>query len=102
MYDTQGLYALYLGKQEGFGDKLRSVIAQFHYAHEIRKFKGQGILFNVHMYVPEHHPVTNEIFFEREDDAHLIKVCIFRRIHRVNGIFYSVLLAILELEDQQI
>ena len=26
------------------------------------------------MYVPEYHPDTNEIFFEREDDAHLIKV----------------------------
>ena len=50
---------------------------QFHYAHEIRKFESQGIPFNVHMYVPEYHPDTNEIFFEREDDAHLIKVCIF-------------------------
>ena len=66
-----------LGKQEGFGDKLRSVMAQFHYAHEIRKFVGQGIPFNIHMYVPEHHPDTNEVFFEREDEAHLIKVCSF-------------------------
>ena len=26
------------------------------------------------MYVPEHHPETNDVFFEREDEAHLIKV----------------------------
>ena len=56
--------------------KLRSVMAQFHYAHEIRKFESHGIPFNVYMYVPDHHPDTNEIFYEREDEEHLVKVCI--------------------------
>jgi len=56
-------------------------MVQFHYAHEIRKFEDQRIPFNIHMYVPEHHPDTNEIFFEREDEAHLIKVRIFRRMY---------------------
>ena len=28
----------------------------------------------MYMYVPECHPETHDIFFEREDEAHLIKV----------------------------
>ena len=75
MPNTCGLCdSINVGKLEGFEDKLRSLLAQFHYTYEIRKFEALGIPFNVYMYVPEHHPETNDVFFEREDEAHLIKV----------------------------
>jgi len=30
--------------------------------------------FRTHMYVPEVHPATSQVFYEREDEAHLLKV----------------------------
>ena len=78
MPNTYGLYdSINVGKLEGFEDKLRSLLAQFHYTYEIRKLEAQETPFNVYMYVPEHHPETNDVFFEREDEAHLIKVILF-------------------------
>ena len=75
MPNTYGLYdSINVGKLEGFEDKLRALLTQFHYTYEIRKFEAQGIPFNVYMYIPEHHPGTNDVFFEREDEAYLIKV----------------------------
>jgi len=40
----------------------------------VREYQCKGIPFQIYMYVPEIHPNTNEVFYEREDDAHLLKV----------------------------
>ena len=63
-----------IGKTEGFEDQLRSILAQFHFAYEIHRFEAQGVPFRTYLYVPEQHPQTKNIFYEREDEAHLIKV----------------------------
>ena len=65
-----------IGKTESFEDQLRSVLAQYHFAYEIKQFEAKEVPFRSHLYVPEKHPATNDRFFEREDEAHLIKVCI--------------------------
>jgi len=49
-------------------------VDQYHFVHSVKMFQAKGIMFNLFMYVPEKHPVTKEIFYEREDEAHLIKV----------------------------
>jgi len=51
-----------------------SILAQYHYAYIIKSFEAKGVMFRMYMYVPENHPETNEVFYEREDEAHLIKV----------------------------
>lgn len=61
------------GKTEEFEDQLRSVLAQFHFSHEVKQFEAKGVPFQSYLYVPEKHPVTNDTFFEREDEAHVIK-----------------------------
>ena len=37
-------------------------------------YEERGVPFRTYMYVPEVHPVTNATFYEREDDAYLLKV----------------------------
>jgi len=76
LYGNYLVLFYYIGKSESFEDKLRSILAQFHYMYEIEKYEAQGIPFKTYMYVPEHHPETKNLFYEREDEAHLIKVCI--------------------------
>jgi len=51
-----------IGKSEDFEDKLRSILAQFHYVQEIEKYEAKGIPFKTYMYIPEHHPETNDLF----------------------------------------
>ena len=61
---------------ESFPSKLRSVIGQMEYAHEIHVWDSErGIPFRTHMYVPEKHPMTQRDFHEREDEGHVFKVC---------------------------
>ena len=64
----------YIGKSESFTQKLRSILAQFEFAHEVRKWQAKGVPFQTHLYVPEIHPVTQMPFCEREDEAHVLKV----------------------------
>ena len=61
------------GKTESFEDKLRSILAQFEFSKTIREYDLKGIHFRAYMYVPERHPDTNEVFYEREDVAHLLE-----------------------------
>lgn len=53
---------------------LRSILAQFEFSYQIRKYDEQGIPFRTHLYVPEVHPVTGTTFYEREDEAHVLRV----------------------------
>ena len=53
---------------------MKSIIAQMDYTHRIRLWQSNGVPFDVHLYVPETHPDTNEISYEQEDIVHLLKV----------------------------
>ena len=64
----------YIGKSESYTQKLRSILAQFEFAHEVREWQAKGVPFQTHLYVPEIHPVTQMPFCEREDEAHVLKV----------------------------
>ena len=87
-----------VGKPEGFEDKLRSILAQFHYVFEIRNFATQGIPFNLYMYVPERPPEINDVSFEKENEAHLINVVLL--VHITYFVECSTLQVILEVVDQ--
>ncbi len=54
---------------------LRSIVAQLHFHHEVTEWEKKGVPFSSHMYVPEIHPLTGLPFHEREDEAHVFKVC---------------------------
>jgi len=64
-----------IGKTETKVKKLRSIIAQLDYTYQINQFslKGVPLNFNEHLDVPEIHPSG---FCEREDKAHVFKVCV--------------------------
>lgn len=64
----------YIGKSESYTQKLRSILAQFEFAHEVREWQAKGVPFQTHLYVPEIHPVTQMPFCERENEAHVLKV----------------------------
>ncbi len=55
-------------------DKLKSIVAQLEYSHQVIKYDNAGIPFCTYMYVAEVHPITWAEYLEREDDAHLLKV----------------------------
>lgn len=75
-YDNyiQSIKTILAGKTEDLKEKLRSILAQFEYQHRIRQWDEKGIKFKTYLYVPEVHPLTNEVFYEREDEAHVLKV----------------------------
>ena len=54
--------------------KLKAILAQLDYRHQIHSWSQKGIMFQVHMYIPEIHPITKCDFHEREDEAHVLKV----------------------------
>ena len=68
---------LLVGVSESFNDQLRSILAQLEYAHVVNNYEKNGVPFRAHVYVPEVHPATTEIFYERENEAHILKVNIF-------------------------
>ena len=41
----------------------------------IKNWEKNGVDFVNHLYVPEQHPLTSEIFCEMEDEGHVFKVC---------------------------
>ena len=78
--NLNGSLLLCVGKTESFEDQLRSILAQYHYVHEIEQYEAKGVPLRRYLYVPEQHPVTNKTFYEREDEAHLIKVIILQNV----------------------
>ena len=42
----------------------------------IKDWEVRSINFIDHLYVPEQHPVTGEVFCEMEDEGHVFKVCL--------------------------
>ena len=53
---------------------LRSILAQLEFAHIVREYDDRGVKFRSHLHVPEVHPLTKEVFLEREDEGHVLKV----------------------------
>ena len=64
-----------LGQDESIVDKIRSILAQMEYQYQICEWERKGVDFYHHIYVPKIHPITNEPFYEMEDEAHVFKVC---------------------------
>ena len=52
----------------------RSVLAQLEYHHIVCTWQEDGVPFKKHLYVPEVHPDTADIFCEWEDEGHVFKV----------------------------
>ena len=71
---AQILWFLCTGKDETKAEKLRSILAQLEYRHQINSWQMKGVPFKDHLYVPEIHPITGVGFCEREDDGHVFKV----------------------------
>ena len=63
-----------IGKSEGLKEKLRSILAQLEFQYTIQQWVNKGVNFQQHLYVPEIHPETGDVFCEREDEAHVLKV----------------------------
>ena len=90
-----------IGKEETFLEKLRSILAQLEYAHQIRQWTSNGVPFDAYFYVPEVLPETDNIFLEREDEAHVLKVILILEsdIYHIMSYLFRELLLILEMED---
>lgn len=69
---------IYTGKSEGMKEKLKSILAQLQYQHTLDQWLEKGVNFKQHLYVPEVHPNSGDIFCEREDEAHVLKVPFLR------------------------
>lgn len=41
----------------------------------IKDWEKKGVNFINHLYVPEQHPVTGEVFCEMKDERHVFKAC---------------------------
>lgn len=67
---------MFAGMSEDMTHKLRSILAQYEYVYQVCKWHDEGVLFRSHIYVPELHPITKFTYCEREDEAHVLKVCI--------------------------
>ncbi len=65
---------LYIGREETFAEKLRSILAQLEFKMLVKQWTEKGVNFTDHLYVPEVHPVTGKVFCEMEDEGHVFKV----------------------------
>ena len=70
-----GLHICDTGKQETKLEKLKSILAQFEYKHQVMFWVSKGVPFDTHLYVPKIHPITGCEFCEHEDEGHVFKVC---------------------------
>ncbi len=75
-------------EDEHCADKLRSIMAQLEFTQTILEYHKKGIPFCYHLYVPEVHPDTGKTFYEREDPAHVLKVCLMYMYNQ--SMFYNL------------
>lgn len=68
-------------------EMFRSVLAQLEFTYIVQKYDAAGTPFRTHLHVPEVHPITRSIFYEREDEGHVLKVAISLCILTVAWIF---------------
>ena len=62
------------GKEETEVEMFRSILAQLEFTYIVQKYDAGGIPFRTHLHVPEVHPLTESIFYEGEDEGHVVKV----------------------------
>ena len=53
---------------------LRSILAQLEFRHFVRNYDESGVPFQTYLHVPEIHPDSGMVFYEREDEGHVLKV----------------------------
>ena len=54
---------------------MRLILAQADYQYQVQEWTKKGVDFCHHIYVPEIHPLTNQPYYEMEDEADVLKVC---------------------------
>ena len=92
-----------VGVTEPLGDQLKSILSQLEYTHVIHSYKQNGVPFRTFMHSPETHPETNAMFYERENEAHLLKVKIAISIQLFSDlIFYRELQVTQEMVVQMV
>lgn len=52
------------------------VIGKFQCRRDVAEWEKLGVPFRSHIYVPETHSLTSMPFHEREDETHVLKVCV--------------------------
>ena len=72
-------FDIHIGEKEELPDKLRFILAQCEFAKIIKSWDAKGVPFSTYLYVPEVHPIVNDVFNEREDEGHVFKVLLFTR-----------------------
>ena len=55
-------------------EMLRSILAQLEFTYVVQRYDASGVPFRTHLHVPEFHPVSGSVFYEREDERHVLKV----------------------------
>ena len=53
---------------------LKSILSQLDYTFQINQWHSKGVPFKMHLHIPEEHVETGEMFCEREDEGHVLKV----------------------------
>ena len=61
-------------EEESDVDMLRSILAQLEFQHVVRNYDKSGVPFRTYLHVPEIHPDSGMVFYEREDEGHVLKV----------------------------
>ena len=73
-----------LGQEDITVEKLRSILAQLEYKHQIEYWEMKEIPFKSHIQVPKVHPLTGLMFCEHEDEYYVLKVLmVLTCIHNV-------------------
>ena len=70
----------------------------------MRQYDNSGVLFRTHLYVPKLHPDSGDIFLEREDEGHVLKVQLYIDIvgmYIYTAYNYRELLSAPEMADQK-
>ena len=60
---------------------MRAILCQLEFGYTIKKYDNDGVPFRTHLHVPEVHPDTGRLFYEREDPGHVLKACLPVVIH---------------------
>ena len=94
-------YNTFLGNIETEINQLRSILVQLEFTHVVRQYDERGIPFRVHLHVPEIHPYIGNIFLEREDEGHVLKVTVHMKEVLISNIHILMLLVHITLSYSQ-
>ena len=53
---------------------LQSILGQLEFQHVVRQYDEHGVAFRTYLHVPEIHHDSGMLFYEREDEGHVLKV----------------------------